>query len=163
MPDWKKAKRTTKDFQPHIPEFSQPPKPLWGGVGGNKDYRESTVKGNIHPNNNNSNNNSKGLRRSGFGGQQQQPTQPPPGFQNLDDQEAWPSLPRIQQTHMRMVSELPDEQYAGSKNANTKLIEREENLRTHANVLAYLKQTWEETRNDPKVVYFKALETTSSS
>ena len=161
MPDWKKAKRTDKDFHPHIPEFFQPPtKPLLVGSGGNKDYRESTIKGNIHPN---KNNNSKGMRPSGFGGQQQKQTQPPPGFKNLDDQEAWPSLPKIPHSHMRMVSELPDEQYAGSKNANAKLIEREENLRTHANVLAYLKQTWEETRNDPKVVYFKVLETTSSS
>ena len=160
MPDWKKAKRTNKDFQPLIPEFSKPPKPLWGGAGGNKDYRELTIKGKIHPN---KNSNSKGLRPGGFGGQQKQQTQPPPGFQNLDDQEAWPSLRRIPQTHMRMVSDIPDEQYAGSKNANTKLIEREENLRTHANVLAYLKQTWEDTRNDPNVVYFKVLETSSSS
>ena len=59
---------------------------------------------------------------------------------------------------MRMVSDLPDEQFTGSKlngNANLTMMEQEKNMQTQADVLKYLKQSWEQTSNDSKVVYFK--------
>ena len=67
-------------------------------------------------------------------------------------------MKKIPPTHMRMVSDLPDEQFAGSKlNGKVKLmiVEQEKNIQTQADVLSYLKQSWEETSNDSKVVYFK--------
>ena len=59
---------------------------------------------------------------------------------------------------MRMVSDLPDEQFTGSKlngNAKLRMMEQEKNMQTQADVLKYLKQSWEQTSNDSKVVYFK--------
>ena len=67
-------------------------------------------------------------------------------------------MKKIPHIYMRMVSDLPDEQFAGSKlngNAKLRMMEQEKNMQTQADVLSYLKQSWEETSNDSKVVYFK--------
>mgnify|MGYP001252375293 CR=1 FL=1 len=67
-------------------------------------------------------------------------------------------MKKIPPTHMRMVSDLPDEQFAGSKlngNAKLRMMEQEKNMQTQADVFNYLKQSWEQTSNDSKVVYFK--------
>ena len=67
-------------------------------------------------------------------------------------------MKKIPPTHMRMVSDLPDEQFTGSKlngNAKLRMMEQEKNMQTQADVLKYLKQSWEQTSNDSKVVYFK--------